>query len=82
LKDLPKQIALAEERTIWHPPVDDVIIYTHFYTEEDHGSPQGWKPVLEFHVPEEADTCLRKLAERNDQGELEVLSLTKLLRGV
>lgn len=79
LKWFHRQIELAERRTLWHRPPDDVIIYTHFYAKEDNTSPLKWVPMSEFEIPEQADTCLRKLAERKDRGELQVLRLGELL---
>ncbi len=78
LKWFHKQIELAERRTIWHPAPKDVVIYTHFYAQENPSAQYGWLPMEEFRVPENADNCLRKLAERRDKGELEILTLHEL----
>ena len=78
LQWLPRQIELAEKRSLWHRPPDTVILYTHFYSLEDEISKSS-RPVEEFKVPENADRSLRTLSERRDRGELEILRLSQVL---
>lgn len=78
LQWLPRQIELAEKKSMWHRSPSTVILYTHFYAEEDKTG-RGSRSVEEFTVPDGADQSLRELAERRDRGELEILRLSDVL---
>ena len=75
----PRQIKLAERRSIWHKSPDDVIIYTHFYAQREDKTPLRSRPAEDFAVTDATDKCLRELAERRDRGELEILRISDLL---
>ena len=83
LTDLPQQIKMAEKNSLWHRCSADIIILTHLYAHPNPMMPEGWESLApetySSHLPDEVDSCLRKLANKVDSGTLEILRFKDLV---